>query len=423
MERGTGRGAPAHEHRRVWLRRLLLLATVMAIFAVNFGTARAVGTEDERATINYRAELSGANEVPPNPSESVGRTGMRWAVNADFLKYDLQFKNEIANVTQAHIHVGAVGTNGPVVAFLFGLSPPTTLDHASLASGFVRPENLVGPLAGNWAGFVAALQAGNLYVNVHTTAYPGGEVRGQIVPAPGHRDTPTTLPTTTVPPTTTTVPPTTTTTVPPTTTTTVPPTTTTTVPPTTTTVPPTTTTTVPPTTTTTTTVPPTTTTTTTTTVPPTTTTTTTVPPTTTTTTTVPPTTTTTTTVPPTTTTTVPPTTTTTTTVPPTTTTTTTVPPTTTTVPPTTTTIPPTQIEATMFDLGFAPNPLLVPVGRTVRWTNVGDLTHTSTSIEGDWNSGFIGSGGTYSFVMNTPGTFDYFCELHPGMEGTVVVSG
>lgn len=126
-------------------------------------------------------QLSGANEVPPVATVAQGSYSHKLdpAVSKR-LDFDLQAFG--VGFTMAHIHVGAPGTNGPVVAFLFG--PVTAGVNTIDVTGTVRPENLVGPLAGNWDGFLAAVMAGNTYVNAHTTAHPGGEIRAQI-PASG----------------------------------------------------------------------------------------------------------------------------------------------------------------------------------------------------------------------------------------------
>ena len=88
---------------------------------------------------------------------------------------------KIDDVTQAHIHVGAEDGNGPVVAFLFGFVAEGVTTNGVLATGTITSDDLVGPLAGmSLADLVAALDSGGAYVNVHTLANPGGEIRGQI---------------------------------------------------------------------------------------------------------------------------------------------------------------------------------------------------------------------------------------------------
>jgi hypothetical protein len=94
--------------------------------------------------------------------------------------------NGIENVTQAHIHVATVpGSNGPVVLWLYPNMPPATLIagmfNGLLGTGSATSVDLVGPLAGaSLADLRLAIEEGRAYVNVHTSAFPGGEIRGQI---------------------------------------------------------------------------------------------------------------------------------------------------------------------------------------------------------------------------------------------------
>lgn len=78
----------------------------------------------------------------------------------------------------SHIHMAPKGTNGSPVVFLFGpADPPVGAIHPT---GTITAANLIGPLAGNWKGFTDALAKGDLYVNIHTVANPGGAIRVQI---------------------------------------------------------------------------------------------------------------------------------------------------------------------------------------------------------------------------------------------------
>ena len=71
--------------------------------------------------------------------------------------------------------------------------------------------------------------------------------------------------------------------------------------------------------------------------------------------------------------------------------------------------------------------ITVPAGSTVTWVHNGNNPHTTTSYDGLWDSGIIqpGSGGSFSFTFNEPGTYAYFCRPHEsqGMVGTVTVTG
>ena len=96
----------------------------------------------------------------------------------------LEYKLIAANleyVTQAHIHMAPAGLNGPVVAFLFGFDPGGVSPNGILSQGILTDADLIGPLSGKTIDdLLDAMDAGNTYVNVHTQAYPPGEVRGQI---------------------------------------------------------------------------------------------------------------------------------------------------------------------------------------------------------------------------------------------------
>ena len=74
------------------------------------------------------------------------------------------------------------------------------------------------------------------------------------------------------------------------------------------------------------------------------------------------------------------------------------------------------------DYSFRPATLRVAVGTTVTWTNRDVVAHTVTGRSGDWGSGLLAEGQQFSYTFTEPGTYDYFCEPHPSMEGRVVVA-
>jgi plastocyanin len=69
---------------------------------------------------------------------------------------------------------------------------------------------------------------------------------------------------------------------------------------------------------------------------------------------------------------------------------------------------------------FAPQKLTVKVGTTVTWSNEDDIPHTVVST-GHFRSKPLDTGDKFSFVFTTPGTYEYFCSLHPHMTGTITV--
>jgi plastocyanin len=63
----------------------------------------------------------------------------------------------------------------------------------------------------------------------------------------------------------------------------------------------------------------------------------------------------------------------------------------------------------------------VTAGSTVTWTNKDDIPHAIASSSALFRSGAFDTDGNYSFTFTTPGTYQYFCYLHPHMTGTIVV--
>ena len=116
------------------------------------------GDDNERY---FSSELDGGQEVPPTPSAATGDANISFNLATSELSWVIS--HDVAFPTAAHIHSGAAGTNGPV---------EVPLDHT------------VNPMAGSAVLTTAQrgmLMNGNLYINIHTTAFPGGEIRGQIL--------------------------------------------------------------------------------------------------------------------------------------------------------------------------------------------------------------------------------------------------
>ncbi len=71
---------------------------------------------------------------------------------------------------------------------------------------------------------------------------------------------------------------------------------------------------------------------------------------------------------------------------------------------------------------FSPNPVEVKVGETVTWVNDDSGRHTVTSKDDVFDSGMMGKAQSFSFTFDKAGEYPYFCEPHPNMVGTVVVT-
>ena len=166
---------------RQTLRRVTLwplLAAALGGGLALLATTALAGTAGAQSA-TYGATLSGNSVVPAVTTDAGGAFAA--TLGAESLTFSLSA--DAQGVTQAHIHQGPAGGNGGVVAFLFGPADPA-VDGVD-TSGTVGPADLIGALAGNWDGFAADLAAGNLYVQVHTTANPPGALRGQIAATAG----------------------------------------------------------------------------------------------------------------------------------------------------------------------------------------------------------------------------------------------
>lgn len=82
---------------------------------------------------------------------------------------------------------------------------------------------------------------------------------------------------------------------------------------------------------------------------------------------------------------------------------------------------PTTIEVRVVNFGFEPAELTVVPGTTVIWRNDSPTTHTVTAKNGAFDSGLLESGQTFSFTFREPGTYEYWCTLHPEMLGRIIV--
>lgn len=161
------------------MRRLIVLLAACALVL-----AAAVPVYGLGQGKNFVAPLTGEEEVPPVDTQARGLAKFQLASDGTELRYRLIAAN-IEDVLMAHIHLAPAGENGEVVAWLYPDAPPPQLIEGRfagvLATGVVTEDDLVGPLAGaSIEDLIEAMSSGDTYVNVHTVANPGGEIRGQI---------------------------------------------------------------------------------------------------------------------------------------------------------------------------------------------------------------------------------------------------
>lgn len=128
----------------------------------------------------FFAKLRGSEEVPPVSTDAQGLVQFVVSSNEKKMGYRLTVNN-LDNFTEAHLHLGKKGMNGPVVVFLFGPTNPGISVTEGVVQGVITADNLVGPLEGrSLSTLVELMREGKTYVNAHTTQNPDGEIRGQI---------------------------------------------------------------------------------------------------------------------------------------------------------------------------------------------------------------------------------------------------
>jgi hypothetical protein len=150
----------------------------------------------------FTANLTGDQEVPPVETNASGTAIFELSDDQSTLSYSIEtFGLDIGSIKTeedqgddivgAHIHIAPAGENGPIV---FGIFRPQHDKNDRLItingeSGLIKFEGVwdaadVANDAAPLADHLDDLFAGNLYINIHTTEFPGGEIRGQIIPEP-----------------------------------------------------------------------------------------------------------------------------------------------------------------------------------------------------------------------------------------------
>jgi hypothetical protein len=138
------------------------------------------------------SRLEGFSEVPSVATAATGKFSATIDEAGGSIQYRLAFNGLEGDVRQAHIHFGQRKVNGGVMVYLCqttfnpdptGLSP--TCPQSGAVTGTLTAANVIGPTgqgvdAGGFADLVAAIKAGAAYANVHSTKFPGGEVRAQL---------------------------------------------------------------------------------------------------------------------------------------------------------------------------------------------------------------------------------------------------
>lgn len=166
---------------------LAYVALFLTLALVSFGLQTATAAhENVDGGYEYKTALTGAAEIPAVVTDTKG--DFKMTVNEE--KNEAAFKLQVQDgkaITAAHLHCGDVNETGPVFAHLFGNIPGGFNVDGTLASFTLTNANIQNSGSSscdtaitNIATMMSAIDAGNVYVNVHNTAYPNGVIRGQV---------------------------------------------------------------------------------------------------------------------------------------------------------------------------------------------------------------------------------------------------
>ena len=84
--------------------------------------------------------------------------------------------------------------------------------------------------------------------------------------------------------------------------------------------------------------------------------------------------------------------------------------------------PPPEGKVTIDNFTFKPETITIAKGTKLEWQNDDDIPHTIVETQGKFHSPALDTEDKYAFTFDVPGTYDYFCGLHPHMKGKVVVT-
>jgi hypothetical protein len=124
----------------------------------------------------FSGVLRGDNEVPPVTTNGAGAAYVFINEAETEVKYAVSYTGLSGPPIAAHIHVAAAGSNGPIVL-------PLDVGPSTMFGTLTQADFQTNTAAPTWAALLDAIRGGRAYVNLHTAAHPGGEVRAQLAAA------------------------------------------------------------------------------------------------------------------------------------------------------------------------------------------------------------------------------------------------
>jgi len=174
-----------------------MTARLQSVFVAGALVTMPLTAFSDREASRFDADLNGYNEIPTLSSPAKADFDARISRREDEIDYEVTYSGFPTPVTQAHLHLGKRAFNGGIMVFICSNlgngpagTPPCPL-NAGTVSGRWTPASVVGPTAqgiapGEFAEVIAAIRAGAAYANIHTQAFPAGEIRDQLDAKRGH---------------------------------------------------------------------------------------------------------------------------------------------------------------------------------------------------------------------------------------------
>jgi hypothetical protein len=144
------------------MKQLIRITAIAFLFAGVVSCSKSSDPAPTDPNVTFLATLSGASEVPTNASTGTGSASLIF--NTSTKIFTITVTHNIASPTGAHIHKAAVGVSGGIIFPFASAASPISYTSAALD-----------------ATQEADLNANQYYVNIHSAAFPGGEIRGQLI--------------------------------------------------------------------------------------------------------------------------------------------------------------------------------------------------------------------------------------------------
>ena len=160
------------------MRMRLPSMSVITLAALTLACGSSTSTTPQ--TVTYTAALKGSNEAPtPNTSTATGAATA--TLTSGVLTYSVTFAGLSSGATAGHIHIGIPGVAGPAIVGFSGVTSTSGTLTGTVNMTAANVANTSATLVISGDSLLKAINNGNAYVNIHSSNFPSGEIRGQLV--------------------------------------------------------------------------------------------------------------------------------------------------------------------------------------------------------------------------------------------------